>query len=72
MPPVLAIIFAIKTRQVFVSLLFGIWLGWIILSGGNSSRMNSPKAFLSIKGITLIEKLCNAYLNAGIIKPIIQ
>lgn len=26
---------AIKTRQVFVSLLFGIWLGWIILSGGN-------------------------------------
>ena len=35
LPPVLAIIFAIKTRQVFVSLLFGIWLGWIILSGGN-------------------------------------
>ncbi|HQF43161.1 MAG TPA: Na+/H+ antiporter NhaC family protein, partial [Ignavibacteriaceae bacterium] len=35
LPPLLAIIFAIKTRQVFVSLLFGIWLGWIILSGGN-------------------------------------
>ncbi len=35
LPPVLAIILAIKTRQVFVSLLFGIWLGWIILSGGN-------------------------------------
>lgn len=35
LPPVLAIAFAIKTRQVFVSLLFGIWLGWIILSGGN-------------------------------------
>ena len=34
-PPLLAIILAIKTRQVFVSLLFGIWLGWIILSGGN-------------------------------------
>ena len=31
-PPLLAIILAIKTRQVFVSLLFGIWLGWIILS----------------------------------------
>lgn len=34
-PPLLAIILAIKTRQVFVSLLFGIWLGWIILSDGN-------------------------------------
>ena len=34
-PPVLAIILAIKTKQVFVSLLFGIWLGWVILSGGN-------------------------------------
>lgn len=35
LPPVLAILLAIKTRQVFVSLLFGIWLGWIFLSGGN-------------------------------------
>ncbi len=35
LPPILAIVLAIKTRQVFVSLLFGIWLGWIILSGGN-------------------------------------
>jgi Na+/H+ antiporter NhaC len=35
LPPILAIILAIKTRQVFVSLLFGIWLGWIILSDGN-------------------------------------
>lgn len=43
----------------------------IILSGGNSSRMNSPKAFLSIKGITLVETLCNTYLNAGLKKPII-
>ena len=34
-PPLIAIVLAIKTRQVFVSLLFGIWLGWIILSGGN-------------------------------------
>lgn len=35
LPPVIAIAFAIKTRQVFVSLLFGVWLGWIILSQGN-------------------------------------
>lgn len=32
MPPLIAIVLAIKTRQVFISLLFGIWLGWIILS----------------------------------------
>jgi len=35
LPPILAIGFAIKTKQVFVSLLFGIWLGWVILVGGN-------------------------------------
>ncbi len=35
LPPILAILLAIKTRQVFVSLLFGIWLGWVILSRGN-------------------------------------
>ena len=32
LPPIIAIILAIITRQVFVSLLFGIWLGWIVLS----------------------------------------
>lgn len=31
-PPVVAIILAIASRQVFISLLFGIWLGWVILS----------------------------------------
>lgn len=35
LPPVIAIILAIKTRQVFVSLFFGIWLGWVVLSGFN-------------------------------------
>jgi Na+/H+ antiporter NhaC len=34
-PPLIAIVLAIKTRQVFISLIFGIWLGWLILSGGN-------------------------------------
>lgn len=34
-PPVLAIGLALITRQVFVSLLAGIWLGFVILSGGN-------------------------------------
>lgn len=35
LPPVLAIALAIWTRQVFVSLLVGIWLGWVILAEGN-------------------------------------
>ena len=35
LPPVLAIILAIRTKQVFVSLLFGIWLGWVIISDFN-------------------------------------
>ncbi len=32
LPPVIAIVLAILTRQVFVSLLFGIWLGWVIMA----------------------------------------
>ena len=35
LPPVLAIILAIRTKQVFISLFFGIWLGWLILSNWN-------------------------------------
>ncbi len=35
LPPIIAILLAIRTKQVFISLLFGIWLGWIILHGGN-------------------------------------
>ncbi len=35
LPPLLAIVLAIATRQVFLSLFLGVWLGWIILSGGN-------------------------------------
>ena len=31
LPPVIAIILAIRTKQVYVSLLFGIWLGWVII-----------------------------------------
>jgi tetracycline resistance efflux pump len=35
LPPLLAIVLAIKTRQVFISLLFGIWIGWVILDDWN-------------------------------------
>jgi len=35
LPPVLAILMAIKTRQVYLSLILGIWLGWMIIYGWN-------------------------------------
>ncbi|MBN1272722.1 MAG: sodium:solute symporter [Candidatus Aminicenantes bacterium] len=35
LPPVLAIILAIKTKHVYVSLVLGIWLGWTIIDGWN-------------------------------------
>lgn len=35
LPPVIAIVLAIRTKQVFVSLLFGIWLGWVIIDDFN-------------------------------------
>lgn len=54
-PPILAIVLAIKTRQVFISLLFGIWLGWIILSKGN---------FLT-GTVSTIEALVNVFKEPG-------
>lgn len=35
LPPVIAIVLAIWTRQVYVSLLFGLFLGWLILNDWN-------------------------------------
>lgn len=35
LPPVLAIVLAIWTRQVYLSLGAGVWLGWVILEGWN-------------------------------------
>ncbi len=38
LPPVIAIVLAVRTKQVHISLLFGIWLGWIIIDGFNPAR----------------------------------
>ncbi len=58
-PPVIAIVLAIRTKQVFVSLLFGIWLGWVVVTLFNTlgiehlselwaglSRLNVGEMFL--------------------------
>ena len=34
-PPLLAIFLAIRTKQVYISLLLGIWLSWVIIDHGN-------------------------------------
>ncbi|MFY0652329.1 MAG: sodium:solute symporter [Cyclobacteriaceae bacterium] len=34
-PPIIAIVLALKTKQVFLSLTFGIWTGWVIINQGN-------------------------------------
>ncbi len=35
LPPLIAIVLAIKTRQVFLSLFFGIWIGWVVINDWN-------------------------------------
>ncbi|TFH02710.1 MAG: sodium:solute symporter [Calditrichales bacterium] len=50
LPPVIAIILAIKTRQVFISLFFGIWMGWVILSDMNffHGTLNTIQALVDV------------------------
>jgi molybdenum cofactor cytidylyltransferase len=43
----------------------------IILAAGESRRMGSPKALLRYQGKTFIERICNAFLSAGIDELII-
>lgn len=54
-PPLLAIVFAIRTRQVYLSLITGILLGWIILN-----NWNIWKGFLDT-----LEGLVNVFGDAG-------
>lgn len=54
-PPLLAIILAMKTRQVFLSLFLGIVAGWIIISQGNI-----------LKGFELsIQSIVDVFKDAG-------
>ncbi len=50
LPPLLAIVLAIRTRQVFIALILGIWLGWVILSGGNifTGTVNTIQALVDV------------------------
>lgn len=55
LPPVIAIILALRTKQVYVALLFGIWFSWIIMSDWN---------FLT-GTLATIEGLVDVFKSAG-------
>ena len=38
----------------------------ILLAAGESRRMGSPKALLHYRGQTFIERICTAFLTAGV------
>lgn len=55
LPPVIAIILALKTKQVYIALLFGIWFSWIIINDWNF-----------ITGtVAAIESLVNVFKSEG-------
>ena len=55
LPPFVAIVLAILTRQVYISLLIGIFLGWVVLSDGN----------LLQGALATIEALVNVFQDPG-------
>lgn len=55
LPPLIAIVLAILTRQVFVSLLLGIWLGWLIMNDGQ----------VWAASLDTIEGLVSVFADAG-------
>ena len=61
LPPLIAIVTALVTKQVFLSLFVGIWLGWSILGGGN------PVVGLA----DAIQALVDVYKDAGNTRTII-
>lgn len=50
LPPLIAIILALKTKQVYLSLTMGIWIGWVIINQGNvlSASYDTLAAFVTV------------------------
>lgn len=55
LPPIIAIVLALRTKQVYIALLFGIWFSWIILNDWN---------FLT-GSIATIEAMVNVFKSEG-------
>lgn len=49
-PPLVAIGLALRTKQVFIALTLGIWIGWVIINGGNflTGTMDTMAAFVHV------------------------
>ncbi|WP_298883139.1 Na+/H+ antiporter NhaC family protein [uncultured Polaribacter sp.] len=55
LPPIIAIILALRTKQVYIALLFGIWFSWLIIKGWNP-----------IDGtLAMIEGMVNVFQSKG-------
>lgn len=50
LPPILAILLALKTKQVYAALIFGTWLGWLIISDWNvvAGTFATIEAFVNV------------------------
>ncbi|WP_456376035.1 Na+/H+ antiporter NhaC family protein [Lutibacter sp.] len=55
LPPVIAIFFALRTKQVYIALFFGIWFSWVIMSDWN----------ILTGTFATIEALVNVFKSAG-------
>lgn len=54
-PPIVAIILALRTKQVYIALLFGIWFSWLIIKSWNPLEGT----------LAMIEGLVNVFQSAG-------
>src|SRR5699024_7504064 len=50
LPPLVAILLAIRTKQVYVSLLLGVFMGWLVIAGWNpvSGFMLTLEGFVGV------------------------
>ena len=50
LPPLLAIVLALRTKQVYISLIFGVWLGWVIINNWNflEGSLATLEGFVSV------------------------
>lgn len=55
LPPIIAIVLALRTKQVYIALLFGIWFSWIIMNDWN---------FLN-GSLATIEAMVNVFKSEG-------
>ncbi len=60
-PPIVAIILALRTKQVYIALLFGIWFSWFIVKGWNPLEGT----------LAMIEGMVNVFQSKGNTRTII-